>query len=136
MSPKKDDKKKKKSIPKKDIIKLVKDVEYLDLGEPHGESARRYLAFQLSKLIDREEISGTVITPEGVYISYFTGLTHEGTKPEIRILDTLPMTLMGYDTNYYQGFIAESMIRIGFKTVRSRTLNTPWGPMELDIGKK
>ncbi|HUT81828.1 MAG TPA: hypothetical protein VMZ29_11550 [Candidatus Bathyarchaeia archaeon] len=60
---------KKKTIPKKDILKAIKDVEYLDLGEPFGENARRYLAFQLSKMIDNEEISGTVITPEGVYIS-------------------------------------------------------------------
>jgi len=61
--------KKKKSIPKKDILKTVKDVEYLDLGDPFGESARRYLALKLSKMIDAEELSGTVIVPEGVYIS-------------------------------------------------------------------
>ncbi|MHA1213390.1 MAG: hypothetical protein ACTSSH_13145 [Candidatus Heimdallarchaeota archaeon] len=61
--------KKKKSIPKKDILKAVKDVEYLDLGDPFGESARRYLALKLSKMIDAEELSGTVIVPEGVYIS-------------------------------------------------------------------
>ena len=66
---KKNPEKKKKSIPKDKIIKMVKDQEYVDLGEPFGESARRYLAFQLTKLIDKREITGTVITPEGVFIS-------------------------------------------------------------------
>ncbi len=66
---KKNPEKKKKSIPKEKIIKMVKDQEYVDLGEPFGESARRYLAFQLTKLIDKKEITGTVITPEGVFIS-------------------------------------------------------------------
>ncbi|NHJ86427.1 MAG: hypothetical protein FK734_13265 [Asgard group archaeon] len=74
---------KKKSIPKKDILKAIKDVEYLDLGEPFGESARRYLAFQLTKMIDNEEISGTVITPEGVYIS----LTSKEVKDVMRLIN-------------------------------------------------
>lgn len=61
---------KKKSIQTKDIIKAIKDVEYLDLGEPFGESARRFLAYKISKMIDNNEVSGTVITPVGVYISF------------------------------------------------------------------
>ncbi|MBK5113749.1 MAG: hypothetical protein KGD59_05360 [Candidatus Heimdallarchaeota archaeon] len=81
MTPK-NEKKKKKSIPKKDILKAIKDVEYLDLGEPFGESARRYLSFQLSKYIDKEEISGSVITPEGVYIS----LTATEVKDIVRLI--------------------------------------------------
>ena len=81
MTPK-NEKKKKKSIPKKDILKAIKDVEYLDLGDPFGESARRYLSFQLSKYIDNEEISGSVITPEGVYIS----LTATEVKDIVRLI--------------------------------------------------
>ncbi len=69
MPSQKKDKKKKKSIPKKDILKAIKDVEYLDLGNPFEESARRYLAFQISKMIDNNEVTGSVIIPEGVYIS-------------------------------------------------------------------
>ncbi|NHJ31680.1 MAG: hypothetical protein FK732_02350 [Asgard group archaeon] len=81
MSSKKD-KKKKRSIPKKDILKTIKDVEYLDLGDPYGESARRYLSFQISKFIDNEEVSGSVITPEGVYIS----LTATEVKDIVRLI--------------------------------------------------
>jgi predicted O-methyltransferase YrrM len=72
----------------------------------------------------------------GVFVSYFTGLTHERTKPEIRVLEVLPSALMGQDTSFDQGFVADSMLRVGFRSVRSRTLNTPWGPIDLDIGKK
>ena len=82
MSPKKKDKKKKKSIPKKDILKAIKDVEYLDLGDPFEESARRYLAFQISKMIDNNEVTGSVITPEGVYIS----LTSSEVKDVVRLI--------------------------------------------------
>ncbi len=81
MSSKKD-KKKKRSIPKKEILKVIKDVDYLDLGDPFGESARRYLSFQISKFIDKEEVSGSVITPEGVYIS----LTATEVKDIVRLI--------------------------------------------------
>jgi len=82
VSQKKNPEKKKKSIPKDKIIKMVKDQEYIDLGEPFGESARKYLSFQLKKLIDKREISGTVITPEGVYIS----LTSSEVKDIVRLI--------------------------------------------------
>jgi hypothetical protein len=39
---------------------------------------------------------------------------------------------MGFD----QGFIADSMLRVGFRSVRSRTLEMSMGPMDLDIGRK
>ena len=35
-----------------------------------------------------------------------------------------------------QGFIADSMLRVGFRSVRSRTLDTDRGPMDLDVGRK
>jgi len=76
------------------------------------------------------------LNPDGVFISYFSGLTHEGTKPEIRVLELLSSALMGYDTSFNQGFVADSMLRVGFTSVRSRTLNTPWGPIDLDIARK
>jgi hypothetical protein len=46
------------------------------------------------------------------------------------------MVLMGQDMAFDQGFIADSMLRVGFKSARSHTLNTDWGPMDLDIGRK
>lgn len=76
------------------------------------------------------------LNPGGVFISFHDGLTHERTRPEIMVLAWLSMALMGQDMGLDQGFIADSMLRVGFKSVRSRTLDTPMGPMDLDIGRK
>jgi hypothetical protein len=44
--------------------------------------------------------------------------------------------LMGQEAGIEQGYIADSMLRVGFRSVHSQILNTAWGPMELDIGWK
>ncbi len=73
----------------------------------------------------------------GVFASFFnSGLTRERTKPEPILLSSLAMALMGQDLLFDQGAVADSMLRVGFKSVRSRTLNTPWGPTELNIARK
>jgi predicted O-methyltransferase YrrM len=77
------------------------------------------------------------LNPSGVFVSLFGfGQTHERTKPENLVLGLLPMSLMGQESSFKYGYVADSMLRVGFKSVRSRTLNTAWGPMELDIGRK
>ena len=77
------------------------------------------------------------LNPGGVFVSFFPfGLTHEGTKPEIVVLGLLSTTLMGEGKGWEQGFVADSMIRVGFRSIRSRTVDTPWGPMDLDIARK
>ncbi len=76
------------------------------------------------------------LNPGGVFVSLSDGLTHERTKPEIMVLSWTPMVLMGQDMGLDQGVIADSMLRVGFKSVRSRTLDMPMGPMDLDIGRK
>jgi len=72
----------------------------------------------------------------GVFISFCEGLTHERTKPDTHVLSMQSMVLMGQDMCFDQGEIADSMLRVGFKSVRSRTLDTDWGPVDLDIGRK
>ena len=96
-------------------------------------SSVQYLKEKLDSVVKKVY---DALNPSGVFVSYFTGLTHERTKPEICVLSLLTMALAGQDTGFDQGFIADSMLRVGFKSVRSRTLNTPLGPMELDIGRK
>jgi predicted O-methyltransferase YrrM len=76
------------------------------------------------------------LNPGGVFVSYFFGLTQERTKPEIGVLSLLSMALAGQDARFDQGFVADSMLRSGFTSVRSRILNTSWGAMELDIARK
>jgi SAM-dependent methyltransferase len=76
------------------------------------------------------------LNPGGVFISSQDGLTHERTKPGIMVLSWVPTALMGQDIGLDQGFIVDSMLRVGFKSVRSRTLDMPMGPMDLDVGRK
>jgi SAM-dependent methyltransferase len=76
------------------------------------------------------------LNPGGVFISFCEGLTHERTKPDTHVLSIMSMALMSQDMCFDQGEIADSMLRVGFKSVRSRTLDTDWGPMDLDVGRK
>ena len=76
------------------------------------------------------------LSPGGIFISCADGLTHERTKPDTMVLSMIPLSLMGQGMCFDQGEIAETMLRVGFRSVRSRTLATDWGPMDLDIGRK
>jgi hypothetical protein len=76
------------------------------------------------------------LSPGGVFISCSEGLTQERTKPNVMVLSMISLSLMGQDMCFDQGEIADSMLRVGFKSVRSRTLDTDWGPMDLDVGRK
>jgi len=76
------------------------------------------------------------LNPRGVFVSVHGGLTQEQTKPNMMVLGMILDKLMGQGMMVDQGFIADSMLHVGFKSVRSRTLDTDWGPMDLDIGRK
>lgn len=76
------------------------------------------------------------LNPGGVFISCAEGLTHERTKPGVMVLSMISLSLMGQDMCFDQGEIVDSMLRVGFRSVRSRTLETDWGPMDLDVGRK
>ena len=76
------------------------------------------------------------LNPGGVFISFCEGLTHERTKPDFVVTSMMSFALMGQDMCFDQGEIADSMLRVGFKSVRSRTLDTDWGTADLDIGRK
>ena len=77
------------------------------------------------------------LNPQGVFVSIFGfGQTHDRTKPENLVIGLLSMVLMGQEQEFIQGHIADSMLRAGFRSVHSQTLDMAWGPMELDIGRK
>ncbi len=77
------------------------------------------------------------LNPGGVFITYSEGLTHERTKPDTHVLSMISLSLMGQDMCFDQGEIADSMLRVGFRSIRSRTLlDRRWGQMDLDIGRK
>ena len=76
------------------------------------------------------------LSPGGVFVVLHEGLTHERTKPDAMVLSMMPLALTGQDMRFDQGAIADSMLRVGFRSVRSRTLATDWGPLDLDVGRK
>ena len=76
------------------------------------------------------------LNPNGVFITLSDGLADERTKPELMVTGWLPMALTGQDMGFDQGFIADSMLRVGFRLLRSRTQEMPMGPMDLNVGRK
>jgi hypothetical protein len=76
------------------------------------------------------------LNPGGIFISLHDGLTNEMTKPEIMQLSWMTVGMLGMDLALKQGFIAKAMLRVGFKSVRTLTLDTPFGPMDMDIAIK
>ena len=76
------------------------------------------------------------LKPGAYFISLHDGMTHENTQPDM-ILEWLGGLLSSEkDPRFEQGELAEAMLRCGFCRVRSRTIDTPLGAMELDIARK
>jgi hypothetical protein len=76
------------------------------------------------------------LNPGGLLVSCHDGLFEERTKPEMMVLSWLPSALAGADMGMDKGAVADAMRRTGFKAVRSGSLETPMGPMELDVATK
>lgn len=75
------------------------------------------------------------LKPGGVFMAFQDGLTHERTQPDM-FLGHLGTALSSGQAFYFdQGEIAASMLRIGFRSVHSRTVTTPMGDMDLDIAR-
>ena len=76
------------------------------------------------------------LNPGGVFVSLHDGLTRERTKPTAMKLGWLPAELLRGEIAFDRGEIASSMERAGFRSISSRTLSSPAGPMEMDAGRK
>jgi predicted DNA-binding protein len=111
------------------------------VNDPLGEGYDLILASATLNFVkdDLESFCGKVydaLNPGGLFITLSDGLTDERTKPELMVTGWLSMALTGQDKGFDQGVIADSMLSVGFRSVRSRTLAMPMGPMDLDIGRK
>ena len=110
-------------------------------NDPIGEGYDLILASATLNFVkdDLDSFFGKIygaLNPGGVFITLSDGLTDERTKPELMVIGWLSMALTGQDMGFDQGVIADSMLRVGFKSVRSRTLAMPMGPLDLDIGRR
>ncbi len=76
------------------------------------------------------------LNPGGIFISFQDGMTHEQTRPDTMLGHLGYAMRMGLDIHFTRGEICEAMLRSGFRSVRSQTLETPVGGMDLDIGRK
>jgi SAM-dependent methyltransferase len=111
------------------------------VNDPIGEGYDLILASATLNFVkdDLESFFGKVydaLNPGGLFITLSDGLTDERTKPELMVTGWLLMALTGQDKGFDQDVIADSMLSVGFRSVRSRTLAMPMGPMDLDIGRK
>lgn len=76
------------------------------------------------------------LKPDGYFISFHDGLTHEQTQPDITLGWLGHLLSTGQDFRFEQGELADAMLACGFRSIRSSTLQTPFGPMDLDIARK
>jgi cyclopropane fatty-acyl-phospholipid synthase-like methyltransferase len=73
----------------------------------------------------------------GVMIAIHPCLTSERTRPGNLVLGSLFSGLKGEDMGLLdRGFIADAMLRAGFRSVRSKIVDTDWGEEDIDIGRK
>jgi len=76
------------------------------------------------------------LNPGGCFISFQDGLTDEHTQPAVRLGHLGDAVRTGRDFFFDQGEIADTMLRCGFRSVRSRTVATPMGALDMDIARK
>lgn len=76
------------------------------------------------------------LKPGGYFVAFQDGLTHERTKPDTMLGAVIPAMMTGRDYGIDQGRIAASLANNGFRWVRSRTLHTAIGDMDMDIARK
>jgi SAM-dependent methyltransferase len=81
------------------------------------------------------KIHGSLL-PGGYFISFQDGMTHERTRPDTMLGAVIPAMMMDNDYCFNQGEIARTALDCGFRWVRSSTVSTPIGPMDLDISLK
>ena len=76
------------------------------------------------------------LEPNGYFISLHDGMIREQTQPDM-ILEWLGgLISSGQDFRFEQGELADAMLRCGFRSVLSRSIQTPIGVMDLDIARK
>jgi predicted TPR repeat methyltransferase len=75
------------------------------------------------------------LNPGGVFVNLAESLTDERTQPTTMINQ---MLLSRSDLMFDEGEIAQSMLRVGFKSVHSRPLTDlqPHGPVMVEVARK
>jgi len=108
-----------------------------DLGQGYDLIfASATLNFALHGLEDLIAKVFRALKPGGYFVSFQDGMTHEGTKPDTMLGTVMPAMTLGMDYTFSQDRIAQAAVECGFRWVRSRTVATPVGDMDMDIARK
>lgn len=118
---------------------LVKEGDYTT--DPLGNSydlifASATLNFHKHRLDELFAKVYDALSPGGIFMTHQDGIYAERTKPVEHITGFLSVELCGGDFAIPQGLIAEFMLKAGFQSVRSFTLHSDVGGMDIDIGRK
>jgi len=108
-----------------------------DIGQDYdliwASSTLNFAKRDLDALIERIY---RAVKPGGYFLSLQDGMTHEHTKPDTMLGHLADQLTTGVDFSLDQGAVADAALRCGFRWVRSRTIITPMGPMDMDIAHK
>ena len=117
----------------------VKSGDYLtdDIGEGYdfiwASATLNFARHDLDPLMTKIH---NALNPGGVFASFQDGMTHEQTRPDTMLGHLGDVLRMGRNYFFNQGEIADAMLRCGFRSVRSRTVKSSMGEMDLDIARK
>ncbi|MEM7208898.1 MAG: methyltransferase domain-containing protein [Pseudomonadota bacterium] len=76
------------------------------------------------------------LTEKGVFVSFHEALRDDRTKPEAHVVGRLVPSLVNNDLSLDDEFMADRMRAAGFKKIVSKTIQTAYGEMRVDIGRK
>jgi predicted O-methyltransferase YrrM len=76
------------------------------------------------------------LRPGGVFMTHQDGLTDERTKPSYQVTEFLFGGLMGMDYGIDRGAVADAMLRVGFRSVRSFEKYSEIGGMDVGVARK
>ncbi len=116
---------------------LAGDYKVDEIGEDYdfvfAGFTLNYARAELGKLFSKIR---DAMVPGGIFVSVGDGLTDERTQPADYIVGMLPVSLSGQDMGFDKGEVAACMQETGFEVLRSYVLDSPTGPMDIDIAKK
>ena len=92
-----------------------------------------YYANSLPKIFTRIHQS---LSSDGIFVSLHEGLKKSRTEPWYHVIGRLLPSIQGNNVSFNEGEIAQQLLLSGFRQVHSSEVETPFGPMTLDIGYK
>jgi predicted O-methyltransferase YrrM len=76
------------------------------------------------------------LAPGGIFVSVADGLTHERTSPADYVISMLPWAITGQVAGFDRGELRSSLEKSGLEVLRSFEVDSPHGPVDIDIVRK